>query len=168
MHVPLVFVGPGIPKRETKAFAYLMDLYPTVCELTATPIPQGLDGKSLVPVITGKSPGVRDCCFTAYRDVQRAVRDERWKLIRYPQIDKTQLFDLQADPHEMIDLAAKPEHAAKIKELTARMEQSQRQYGDACPLTAATPKPASWNPPSGDNSEQPKRPRRKVGGGRKS
>ncbi|NJN05795.1 MAG: hypothetical protein HC814_04685 [Rhodobacteraceae bacterium] len=33
----------------------------------------------------------------AYRDVQRAWRDDRWKLIRYPQVDVTQLFDIKND-----------------------------------------------------------------------
>ena len=41
MHVPLIFAGPGIPKGETKSFAYLMDIYPTLCEMTGTPVPTG-------------------------------------------------------------------------------------------------------------------------------
>jgi N-sulfoglucosamine sulfohydrolase-like protein len=73
-------------------------------------VPPGLDARSLAPVIEGRQPKVRDCLFTAYRNCQRSIRDDRWKLIRYPLIDKTQLFDLQADPHEMTDLAGKPVH----------------------------------------------------------
>lgn len=34
----------------------------------------------------------------AYQAVQRAIRDDRWKLIRYPEVNVTQLFDLEADP----------------------------------------------------------------------
>jgi arylsulfatase A-like enzyme len=158
MHVPLVFVGPGVPKGETRAIAYLMDIYPTICELTGVPVPKGLDAKSQVAVITGKAATVRPFGFNSYRDVQRSVRDDRWKLIRYPQIDKTQLFDLQADPHEMNDLSGKPEYAAKVKELMAQLEKSQREFGDTCPLTVANPKPAQWTPPApGDDSLQPKK-----------
>jgi len=146
MHVPLVFSGGGIPKGESYALAYLYDIYPTVCELAGVPVPCGLDGKSLVPVLQGKSPGVRQFALTGYRDVQRAIRDERWKLIRYPKIDKTQLFDLQADPHEMNDLAAKPECAVRVKRLTAALEQAQKEFGDDCALKVAAPRDAAWSP----------------------
>lgn len=148
MHVPLVFSGPGIPKGQTQAFAYLMDIYPTLCELTGVAIPPGLDAKSLAPVITGKAPSVRDVCFTSYMNNQRAVRNSRWKLIRYPLINKTQLFDLQADPHEMADLSAKPECADNLNAMLASLKQEQLRYGDNCPLTVAHPTPAEWHPPS--------------------
>jgi arylsulfatase A-like enzyme len=148
MHVPLIFAGPGIPKGETTALAYLYDIYPTLCDLAGIPVPPGLDARSLAPVIEGHQPKVRDCLFTAYRNCQRSIRDGRWKLIRYPLIDKTQLFDLQADPHEMTDLAGKPESADKINELTALLEKTRREYGDTAPLEVANPKPAEWTPPA--------------------
>jgi arylsulfatase A-like enzyme len=144
MHVPLVFAGPGIPKGETTALAYLYDVYPTVCELTGMPLPAGLDGQSLLGVIAGRATKVRDYLFTAYREVQRAIRDQRWKLIRYPQIAKTQLFDLQSDPHEMNDLAKRLEQAGRVQALTTALEQTQRQFGDDCPLTAEELKDAAW------------------------
>jgi len=134
MHVPLIFAGPGIPKGETKSFAYLMDIYPTLCELTGTTVPAGLDAKSLAPVIAGKSPKVRDYCFTAYKECQRSIRDDRWKLIRYPEVNITQLFDLQTDPHEMHNLADQPEQAGRVKEMMARLQQERKTYGDTAPL----------------------------------
>ncbi len=146
MHVPLIFAGPGIRKGETKALAYLYDVYPTICELAGIPVPAGLDAQSLAPVIKGAQPKVRDCLFTAYKDCQRSIRDDRWKLIRYPQIDKTQLFDLLTDPHEMNDLAGKPELAGKIKELMALLEKTRQEYGDTSPLTVSNPRPAAWTP----------------------
>ncbi|MCX6853816.1 MAG: DUF4976 domain-containing protein, partial [Verrucomicrobia bacterium] len=148
MHVPMIFVGPGIPKDETKSFAYLYDIYPTMCELAGIPIPGGLDAKSLVPVITGKQPKVRDYMFNAYQASQRSIRDERWKLIRYPLVNKTQLFDLQADPHEMTDLADKPESAPKIAELTAQLETARQEFGDTDPLIVPNPKSPDWSPPA--------------------
>jgi arylsulfatase A-like enzyme len=145
MKPPLFFVGPGIPKGETLALAYLLDIFPTVCDLVGSEVPAGLDGKSLKPVIEGKSSGVRDTLFLAYRDVQRAVRDSRWKLIRYPQVNVTQLFDLQSDPEEMTNLADKPEHAQRTKSLTAEMERWQRSLGDTTPLVVAQPQDPSWD-----------------------
>jgi arylsulfatase A-like enzyme len=146
MHVPLVFSGKGVPKGDSHALAYLYDLYPTMCEWCGVHVPHGLDGKSLAPVLQGKTAKVRDWALTAYRDVQRAIRNDRWKLIRYPQIDKTQLFDLHTDPREMNDLAAKPEYAGRIKELTARLQEQQRAFGDECPLSVPQPREAAWSP----------------------
>ena len=146
MQVPLIFAGPGIQKGETKALVYLFELYPTLCELAGIPVPKGLDAKSLVPIIKGQQPAIRDFLFTAYKNCQRSIRDDRWKLIRYPLINKTQLFDLQADPHEMNDLANKPESADKIKELTALLEKNRKEFGDKAPLVVPNPKPAAWSP----------------------
>lgn len=148
MHVPLIFAGPSIQKGESKALVYLYDVYPTMCEVAGIPVPAALDAKSLVPVIQAKQPKLRDYLLTGYKDCQRAIRDDRWKLIRYPLINKTQLFDLQADPHEMNDLADKPEQAGKIKELLALLAQAQKEYDDGCPLTVPNPKDPAWTPPA--------------------
>ena len=147
LHVALVMAGPGIPQGKCDAFAYLFDVYPTVCELTGTPVPAEVESKSLVPVMTGRASQVRDVAFTAYRDCQRAVRDDRWKMIRYPLIDRTQLFDLVKDPHELNDLSERPEHRGKVGEMLAVMERQQKLYGDRAPLKVANPKPAAWTPP---------------------
>jgi arylsulfatase A-like enzyme len=164
MHVPLVFAGPGIPRGQSGAFAYLMDLFPTVCELTGTAIPPLVEGKALAPVITGKTANVRSCVFTAYRNCQRAIRDDRWKLIRYPEVDRTQLFDLQDDPRELNNLAGKPEHAGNVKKLMARLAAAQKEYNDECPLTVADPKPAEWSP---EKAKQELERQAKKGKGRK-
>ena len=146
MHVPLIFAGPAIPKGETKALAYLMDIFPTVCDFTGIPAPGRLEGKSLRPVISGQIPRVREYAFTAYKTVQRAIRDERWKLIRYPEINKTQLFDLQNDPHELHDLSSDPASAPRIQSLTAELVKEQGELGDTAPLTVPNPKPSAWSP----------------------
>jgi arylsulfatase A-like enzyme len=146
MKPPLIFAGPAIPKGETQALVYLLDLFPTVCDLVGTQIPDGLDGKSLKPVIEGKSPGVRDTLFLSYRDVQRAVRDSRYKLICYPHVNVTQLFDLQNDPDELTNLADRPDQAERAKSLTAEMQRWQRELGDTAPLTVERPQNPAWNP----------------------
>jgi arylsulfatase A-like enzyme len=127
-----------------------MDLLPTVCDLVGAPAPADLDGKSLKPIMDGKSKAVRDTLFYAYRDVQRAVRDERWKLILYPRINKRQLFDLANDPDELHDLSADPAHARRIEPMTAKLREWQRQMGDTTPLTSPAPQDPTFTPPSGE------------------
>jgi arylsulfatase A-like enzyme len=146
MKPPLFFSGPGIPRGETQALVYLLDIFPTVCDLVGANISGGLDGKSLRPVIEGKSSGVRDTLFLAYREVQRAVRDERWKLIRYPQVNVTQLFDLQTDPDEITNLADQPQQVERVKSLTAALQRWQQSLGDTTPLVVDKPQDPHWDP----------------------
>ena len=126
MKVPLIFAGPGIPRGRSDAFAYLFDVFPTLSELAGVPVSAKIDGKSLTPVIRGQSEGVRDTVFLAYRDFQCAIRQGDWKLIRYPQINRSQLFNLKDDPAETKDLAGDPASAGKLKELTALLEDAAR------------------------------------------
>ncbi len=146
MKSPLFLAGPGVPQGETAALTYLLDIFPTVCDLVGARIPEGLDGRSLKPVIDGRSAGVRDVLCCAYRDVQRSVRDERYKLIRYPQVNVTQLFDLKSDPDEMNNLAGDSTQADRIKELTAKLAAWQKQLGDTAPLAVEKPADPKWDP----------------------
>lgn len=146
MHVPLVVAGPGIRSGRSDAFVYLHDLFPTICELSGAGVPAAVDGKSLAPLLAGQAAWSRDIMFNAYKNVQRSLRDDRWKLIRYPQINQSQLFDLQNDPHELNNLADQPAHAARVAELMARLAATQKELGDACALTSANPAPAAWSP----------------------
>lgn len=147
MHSPLIFAGPKIPSGKTPALAYLIDILPTVCGLTGIKIPADCDGSNLAPVIEGQEKKVRDSLFTSYRDVQRSVRDERYKLIVYPQINKTQLFDLQNDPDELKDLSADAATKPIQDRLRALLEGWQQRLGDAQPLSVAQPKSAVFVPP---------------------
>ena len=97
------------------------------------------------PVLTGKEDKVRDSLFTAYRTVQRAVRDDRWKLIVYPQVNKVQLFDLQNDAAERKDLAADGARAAEVERLLTRLKDWQTQLGDTQPLRTSRPAPLEFD-----------------------
>jgi arylsulfatase A-like enzyme len=145
MHVPLIVAGKGIPKGETRAMVYLMDVFPTLCELTGTPIPKRVEGLSLAPVIQGKKPRVREYLFTAYKNCQRSISDDRWKLIRYPLIDRTQLFDLSRYPHEEYD-SVDDDNDKRIKSLMAKLAELQKKYDDPEPLKVAKPQPGAWSP----------------------
>jgi arylsulfatase A-like enzyme len=148
MHVPLIIAGPGISTGKSNALVYLMDLFPTFVDFAGATLPDGVDGRSLRPILEGKTAKVRDVLYTGYRDCMRSIRDERWKLLRYPLVDKTQLFDLQVDPHELSNLASESGQAARVADLMAVLEKEMALFGDPYPLTIANPKPAEWTPPA--------------------
>ena len=147
MKAPLILAGPGIPKGRSDALVYLHDIYPSMVDLLGGVVPSGLDGKSFAPVMTGESVKTRDSIFLAYKDSQRAVRQGDYKLIRFPLIDKTQLFNLGLDPHEINDLSADSSQRQRIEELTAVMKRWQREVGDNQPLQLTHPRPAQFVPP---------------------
>jgi arylsulfatase A-like enzyme len=135
LHVPLLFCGPGIPQgRRCDAYCYLIDIYPTLCELAGVPVPATVEGTSLVSAMTdGAEP--RHVLLFAYRDVQRAAQDRRFKLIEYVVEGRrtTQLFDLRADPWELNDLAADPAYADRVAALRRELRRWQDEWGDTQP-----------------------------------
>ena len=97
-------------------------------------------------MIKGKSKGVRESVFTAYRNTVRAVRTiDGWKLIRYPERDYTQLFNLNRDPLELVNLAKVDGHQAKVAELMTLMAKWQKETNDTSPLTAKTILPLEYD-----------------------
>lgn len=159
MRTPMVLVGPGIPKgKSTQAFTYLLDLFPTLCDVTGVEPPPGLEGKNLRPLWEGKKKRVRETVFLPFLQVQRAVRDERWKLIAYPKIRHLQLFDLKNDPYETTNLIDDPKHTGHVERLRKVMAEWQSSQGDtiAIPAENRTPpkidltgrerQPDQWQP----------------------
>ncbi|QDU61620.1 Arylsulfatase [Planctomycetes bacterium Pan216] len=135
--VPLIVRGPGIPKGERRdAQVYLRDIYPTCCELTGAAIPASVNGRSFAAVFADKEKEIHPHVFGYFRDAQRMIRDDRWKLIHYPKIDRVQLFDLVHDPNELRDLSDDPRHAKTRARLKAQLHEWQHQVKD--PVLAQT------------------------------
>jgi len=134
VHVPLIFAGPGIPQgEEREAFAYLLDIFPTLCDLTGTEIPNTVEGKSLIPAMKDPAEGIREYLHFAYEGLHRGIRDQQHKLIEYVVDGKhvmTQLFDLENDPRETINLAENSEHAETLARLRQELRKWQTDYAD--------------------------------------
>ncbi len=140
MGTPLVFKGPDIPVgKSSPAFAYLFDIFPTLCDLTGVTPPEGVEGESLAPIWWNERHRVRNTVFLAYEKYMRSIRDDRWKLIRYPHIHRTQLFDLHNDPHELHDLVNDHRQAQRVADMVVLLEQAQHDYADTLPLTSDEP-----------------------------
>jgi len=133
LRVPLIFSGPGIPRGERRAaHCYLLDIYPTLCALLDVPVPETVEGQSLVPSMENPSDRIRDIMLFAYRGIQRAVKDDRHKLIEYV-VDgqnTTQLFDLTEDPWELENLASSPSSEDTVSRLRQELRRWQTEWDD--------------------------------------
>lgn len=138
--VPLVIAGPGIaPGRRTPALCHLMDLCPTVLQLAGMQIPPTVEAQSLVAILRGQRGAHREFVYGAYSRFQRAIRNRRYKLIRYTVAGQTrhQVFDLARDPWEMRPLPVR-------HDLESRLDEEMRRLGDplAGDTERATARPA--------------------------
>ena len=85
INVPFIMAGPGIPKnRRTDAQIYLRELYPTTCDLVGVPIPEEVTAQSFAPVLKEKTKTHHEAIFGYFRDTQRMIRWNGWKLVIYP------------------------------------------------------------------------------------
>lgn len=128
--VPLLLSAPGIAPARTDAFAELVDLYPTLCDLTASPRPDHLEGTSLVPVLRNPAAKGKDAVFHEYLRYKgkfqgRAIRTDRFRLVewrdRSGKLEAVELYDLREDPHETRNIAAEsPEIVERLGGQLAR------------------------------------------------
>jgi len=138
VRVPLIFSGPGVPKNQKRqGLGYLLDVFPTLCDLTGTKTPGNVEGVSLAPAIQSPKGATRPDLFLAYRNLMRGYSDGEWKLIAYNVNGKrtTQLFNLPEDPHEVHDLGEMVEAKEKIVELMGKMREWMKKVDD--PTAAA-------------------------------
>jgi arylsulfatase A-like enzyme len=155
VRVPLIMAGPGIPSnRTTDALCYLFDVLPTLGKLCGVPAPNHGEGIPFTSTLRNPTRPARHELMFAYRDVQRAFTDGRWKLICYPKVDRLQLFDLRNDPFETTNLARRPEYARTVIKLTERLQATMRRSGDQAKLTVAKPEVAEWTPPANPKKKE--------------
>lgn len=132
IRIPLVLAGPGIPQNETRdQYVYLLDLFPTLCDLLNIPIPASVEGKSFMKAILDSQAITRETLYFAYSNLMRSVKDKRYKLIEYRNgIKRTQLFDLKNDPNEMHDLYGQEGTEEIIKGLRELMQKYRKEWND--------------------------------------
>ena len=114
IHVPLIVAGPGLPEgKVSDALVELMDVNPTLIELAGLPAQEGVEARSLVPVLQGHASTHRDSIVTTLRSFE-CIRTERYKYVNnYGDI--RELYDLEEDPSELHNLCGeRPEIAHEL------------------------------------------------------
>jgi len=129
---PLIISAPGqrAAGRKSLALAEFIDIYPTLADVCGLPKPKDVEGVSLKPVLDDAAARVRPVAISQYprQDAGKSlmgysIRDDRWRLTLWRDrkdnsIHATELYDEANDPHETVNVAAKPEHGEVIARLT--------------------------------------------------
>lgn len=134
--VPLIIAAPGIKPDRTHNLAELVDLYPTLCELTGLTKPPHLEGKSLVSSLrqpTKNRKSVALSQHTRFREkyMGRALCTDRYRFVAWfekknGRIVERELYDHQIDPLETRNIAEDPDQIDRVKKLE---EQLRRSFG---------------------------------------
>ena len=112
--VPLIIDAPQMPDSQiSDQPAGLIDLYPTLLELTGIAPSMELDGQSLVPQLTDAQATRREPVICTYGPSNHSLHYQRWHYIRYAD-GSEELYDLRQDPHEWHNLAGDPDQQPRL------------------------------------------------------
>jgi arylsulfatase A-like enzyme len=139
---PLIIHAPGVgTKGKTASMAESIDIFPTLCELAGLPVPEQLEGESLLPVLKDPSVEVKPVAISQYPDwntktlMGYALRNQRYRLVAW--VDRTtsetgtfkpdmiqavELYDYKTDPLETVSQAENPEYKKIVQSLISELE----------------------------------------------
>ncbi|MCB1065873.1 MAG: sulfatase [Verrucomicrobiae bacterium] len=125
IRVPLIISVPGFKAGRSESIVELMDIYPTICDLTGMKIPDTVQGKSLVPILKDPKATVKQVALSKVKN-GHSLRTQDWAYMRY-QDGSEELYQMSEDGGQFTNLAKMPEHAELIQklrdDLKARLEQ---------------------------------------------
>jgi len=119
--IPLIIrppKGSGIaPNQRVDAVTDLQDIMPTLLDCAGLPLPENIDGASLLPVLRGEQQSVRPWLHGEHSALGSSIQwltDGHEKYIWWSETGREQLFNLDTDPEELHDLAAESESRTGI------------------------------------------------------
>ena len=145
--VPLLIVAPGKAKKNVRSESLVshVDLFPTLADLCGVAKPTNLQGQSLVPILSDPSTEGRGWALTQVvrggrinrggasaaigddggRFFGYSLRTARWRYTEWGEGEAgKELYDHNADPKELTNLANKPEHQQVVAELSAKLKEA--------------------------------------------
>jgi arylsulfatase A-like enzyme len=131
VRAPLLLVGPAVPKgKRYGQQVYLQDVSATILDLAGIEKPATTVFHSLMPYIEEDAPSAYPGIYSSYLNLQRMVRTDRYKLIFYPKLNKTLLFDLEKDPQELRDRSDDLAYQGVKRQLLVLLADQQRALND--------------------------------------
>ena len=140
LEMPFLIRWPGVIKPGSKSETLIqnIDYAPTFLDLAGAPIPELMQGRSLVPVFKGSGAepdGWRDAIYYYYSGENThavaqhdGVRNDRYKLMWFPGTKEWNLFDLEKDPQEMRSVAGDPDYASVLEEMKSLYHELRKKY----------------------------------------
>lgn len=139
--MPFVARWPGRIAAGTRVPQMIqnIDYAPTFLEMAGQPVPEDIQGESLLGLMTGDEPAEwRQSLYYHYYEYPQphrvaphyGVRTDRYKLVYYYQTEEWELFDLVEDPNEMRSVYDDPARAALVAELKDELRRLRLRYGD--------------------------------------
>jgi len=151
IRIPMVMRYPRRVKAGSTMEQMMLniDVGPTMLEFAGVKAPPVMQGLSAATILAGgEAPWRKGFLYEYWQDLTPsiprmvAIRTERWKYVRYPDIDQHELYDLLADPLELVNLVDRPDHAGRVKQLRAELERLMRETEyRAEAVTASSKKP---------------------------
>jgi arylsulfatase A-like enzyme len=136
MSMPFLIRWPGVvaPGQRINAMIQNIDYAPTFLDAAGLKVPSDMDGRSLLPILSGKMP--KDWRDNGAYNLPKieAVRSDRYKLVRYYDHknlnfgEQWELFDLEKDPTEQKSVYSNPEYTSVLRQMRAELEQLRDQY----------------------------------------
>jgi choline-sulfatase len=123
--VPLII---RFPKRfgkgkEVAQNVSLCDLFATLCDLTGIPVPEGLDSRSLVPLLEGNEEGWDNEAVSQFGGRNLMIKHDHLKYQYYGKDEPEVLFDLQRDPGETKNFIDEPEYEEQVRQFRLRAQE---------------------------------------------
>lgn len=131
----LILSAPGQKNAgaKTEALAEFVDIYPTLCELAGLPVPDGLEGTSLVPLFEAPDRPIKTAAFSQYprkKLMGHSIRTDRYRYTEWSEGNKkpegVELYDHRTDPGENVNLANRPECRPIVAELAKKLHDGWR------------------------------------------
>jgi arylsulfatase A-like enzyme len=128
VRIPFIIVAPGVKPGVSDAVVELIDMYPTLMEMTGLEAPHELQGESLVEVLHDPQAQTDGLAYTVFgytegdaRARVRSIRTPEYAYIRY--YDGSDVLFSADDPNETVDLSEDPAHESTVERLRALVEQ---------------------------------------------
>jgi len=128
VRVPLIVNYPGVVRsgKRSDALVELIDLFPTVMDFLGFETPESVQGRSLMPVLTGETNRHRDYVTSEFyrpklSQPMRMQFDGRYKVIDNGTNIPPEVYDCRTDPREIHNIAQLPEHSDRVATVTAEL-----------------------------------------------
>jgi arylsulfatase A-like enzyme len=154
VHIPTAFCGPGFQGGgRVQQLVSLVDLPPTLLDAAGLPVPESMEGRSILPLLTGGGGDWPEEVFIQISEAQvgRAVRTRRWKYsvvapdkhggrdMNSDHYVEEFLYDLEADPYELTNLIGLESHQPVAQVLRKRLSRRMIEAGEAEPAIELAP-----------------------------